>query len=244
MDSGADKQLTEKHLIILLILKRNQFLSRHFFSKDETDKTVLLSCVFSSAMLLFRIFYTGEWLFLFLLWNLCLAYLPYLISSCLQKHPGWIEEDRKFVMVFTGWLLLLPNSFYILTDLFHLRRGVLVPQWFDLAMIFSFAWNGLLLGVLSLRQMEKIVLVKWHLKNRWFFLAPVIFLCALGIYIGRYLRYNSWDVLTNPFGLIADIYLLLRHPVDNRFDWGMITCFSVLLCLFYNSIRHISNRMK
>jgi uncharacterized membrane protein len=229
---------------MLLVLKDSRFLSKHFFSKDETDQTLLLSCSFSCALLVFRIFYTGELLFAFLLWNLFLAYLPYFISCFLKKHLQWIEEDMRFVIAFSIWLLLLPNSFYILTDLFHLRRIESVPQWFDLAMIFSFAWNGLLLGVLSLRQMEKIVAAKWSLKKGWVFLVPVIFLCALGIYIGRYLRYNSWDVLTNPFGLASDIYLLLRHPISNRFDWSMIICFSLLLLLLYNSLKQLGSRMQ
>jgi uncharacterized membrane protein len=80
--------------------------------------------------------------------------------------------------------------------------------WFNHALIFSLAWNGLLLGILSMRQMEKI----WELRWGWselVFIYPVMCLNALGIYIGRYLRYNSWDVVSDPLDLSKDILYLI-----------------------------------
>jgi uncharacterized membrane protein len=63
---------------------------------------------------------------------------------------------------------------------------------------------------------------------------------ALGIYIGRYLRYNSWDVISNPLGLSEDIIYLLIHPIRNRFDWSMIFCFSVFMTLLYLSLKKLN----
>jgi uncharacterized membrane protein len=141
------------------------------------------------------------------------------------------------------WLLFLPNSFYIITDLFHLQLREGVPYWFDLALIFSFAWNGILLGAASIRQMEKMLSVKWTAIREWQFVYPLMLLNALGIYIGRYLRYNSWDVVANPFQLTEDVFYLLVHPVRNRLDWSMIICYAVFMSLIYLAIKRMSKAL-
>lgn len=194
---------------------------------------LLLSCAFSLALAAARVLYTGQLMFLFLVWNLFLGWLPYYLSSVLINKLQWIEDTKKFVPLFICWLLLLPNSFYIITDLFHLEERQPVPLWFDLALIFSFAWNGLLMGALSIRQMEKIVAAKWNLSSPFLFLAPLSFLCGLGVYIGRYLRYNSWDVFTSPFAVVQDVLYLAQHPLRSKFEWSMIICYGTLLLLMY-----------
>jgi uncharacterized membrane protein len=60
------------------------------------------------------------------------------------------------------------------------------------------------------------------------------------VYVGRYLRFNSWDVVTNPFGLAEDVLYLLMHPVLYRFDWSMIFCYAVLMALIYSALKSIS----
>jgi uncharacterized membrane protein len=114
------------------------------------------------------------------------------------------------------------------------------PFWYDLMLILSFVWNGILLGILSVRQMEKIIAAKWQVKTEVYFIYPVMFLNALGVYIGRYLRFNSWDVVTNPFQLASDIIYLFVHPVQNRFDWSMILCYSLFMTLVYITMKKLS----
>jgi uncharacterized membrane protein len=215
-------------------------LQRLYFQKSEVEKILLLSALFSVSLSFTRVLYTGELLFLSLIWNLFLAFVPYAISKSLLQNIPWIENNKKFIIVCITWLLFIPNSFYIITDLFHLEKRPDVPQWFDLALIFSFAWNGLLLGVLSVRQMEKAMEAKFQLRNEWLFVLPVMWLNAFGIYLGRYLRYNSWDVISNPFSLTEDILYLLVHPIRNRFDWSMIFCYAVLMSIIYLSIKKLS----
>ena len=210
-----------------------------YFEKSEITQVLLLSCAFSLAVLFARVVYTRESMFLFLAWNLFLAYLPYALSTWMEKQPPLIRQQSTFFSVFIVWLLILPNSFYIITDLFHLRRAEDMPLWFDLALIFSFAWNALLMGVLSVRQVERMVIVRWR-KASVCFSTPIMFLVALGIYIGRYLRYNSWDVITNPFQLLQDLINLALHPVHHRFDWSMVICYGVLLSLFYTTLKRLS----
>lgn len=213
---------------------------RMVFLRSEVDRIMTLSMLFSAGMVLVRFLYTGERDFLFMIWNLFLAYIPYCISAWLQRTPSWAGYRLKFGLAFSVWILFIPNSFYILTDLFHLGWHYGVPLWYDLALIISFAWNGLLLGILSVRQMEKIVQLYLPGKTAWLFLYPVMVLNALGVYIGRYLRFNSWDVITNPFGLIADIAQLVVHPLQYREAWAMVICFSALMILVYTTLRKVS----
>lgn len=216
---------------------------KFYVSRTELEKALMLSCLFSIGLTIFRVFYTSEWMFVWLGWNLFLALLPYLISRSLIRRPHWVEKTGWFVAFSAVWLLFLPNSFYIITDLFHLHMREGIPYWFDLALIFSFAWNGILLGAASIRQMEKLITVKWPVIREWQFVYPLMLLNAFGIYIGRYLRYNSWDVIVNPFQLAEDILYLLLHPVRNRFDWSMIVCYAVFMSLIYIAIKRMSRSL-
>jgi uncharacterized membrane protein len=202
------------------------------------DDLLLFTFLFGALLLIVRIGLTGKLTFVFLPWNLFLALLPYLLSSWLKNKMSWIENKWLFGTAFVLWLLLIPNSFYIITDLFHLDLRKPVPLWYDLLLIFSFAWNGLLLGILSFRQMEQMLSV--HMGNTKRFIFPLIFLNGLGVYIGRYLRYNSWDVISDPFGLMKDIGAIFIHPLHYRYAWGMIIGFSVLLSLLYITFKKIS----
>ena len=221
------------------VLYRNLYLRKIYFQRSELEKVLILSSLFSILLAFARVAYTGQLMFLSLIWNLFLGFIPFLLSRSFFRRPDWIESKWKFALIGICWLLFIPNSFYIITDLFHLEERLVIPLWFDLTLIFSFAWNGLLLGILSVRQMEKVWETKWG-GSELLFVYPVMLLNALGIYIGRYLRYNSWDVVSNPFGLSEDIIYLLIHPIRNRFDWSMIFCFSVFMTLIYLSIKKIS----
>src|SRR5688572_26801379 len=88
-----------------------------FLLRTETDRVLTLSMAFSTLLIVARMAYTGSYLFLFLVWNLFLAWLPYALTSAAQNRPKW-RSGKGFVFLFAGWLLFIPNSFYIITDLF------------------------------------------------------------------------------------------------------------------------------
>ena len=212
--------------------------------RTEMDRMLTASMLFSCTLVVIRILHTGRLTFLSMIWNLFLAYIPYAISTGLKQssqptlpHGNVVSPKRLLrALAFIAWLLFIPNSFYILTDLYHLadnHRNSRVPEWFDLALILSFAWNGLLLGVLSTRHIEKLLAPKATVPGRWLFLYPVMWLNALGVYTGRYLRYNSWDIITDPFDLLRDILGMIIHPFRHHYAWDMIFCYSILLTLIY-----------
>jgi uncharacterized membrane protein len=210
--------------------------------RSETNRWLASSMMFSLLLVMTRIVYTGSLTFIFLTWNLFLAFIPYAISSFLQANHGWVKSKWKFIPAFAAWLLFIPNSFYIITDLFHLGISQ-VPIWFELALLLSFAWNGLLLGILSVRQIEKIMQSIWPNMSEFFFLFPIMFLNSLGIYIGRFLRFNSWDVISNPFDLAGHISYLVLHPLAAKPAWAMICCYSVLMTFIYITIKKISKSL-
>jgi uncharacterized membrane protein len=163
---------------------------------------LMLASGLSIAMLLMRIIYTGQPTYIFLAWNLFLAWMPF--SFALLAHQFW---QRTWVLLpLSGlWLLFLPNAPYLITDLMHLHYSSIVPTWYDAIMIFSFALTGLLLGFLSLYLMQSLVVRRFGWRMGWLFAWLVLGLSGLGVYIGRFLRWNSWDVFTSPFTLFNSL---------------------------------------
>lgn len=211
--------------------------SESAYRKLSISQWLLLSCSFSGLLVLARITVTGERTYLFLVWNLFLAFVPYFISQWLANRPGYIANRKVLVAVLIAWLLFIPNSFYILTDLFHLHEFDTAPKWFDLLLIFSFAWNGLLLGIFSVRTIEVILTNAIGRGSSLILVFAVMWLNAFGVYIGRYLRYNSWDVIAQPFALFTELAEILLHPFRNKTEWVMITVYAVFMTIIYMSIR-------
>jgi uncharacterized membrane protein len=183
---------------------------------------------------------TGYITYVFLLWNLFLAFIPYVISYWLSNNIHLIESRVKLVVTVFTWILFIPNSFYILTDLFHLGRFASAPKWFDLLLLLSFAWNGLLFGISSMRKMEMVLQAVSGRRVSEIFVFTVMWLIALGIYVGRFLRYNSWDVIVQPFSLFGEIMEIIIHPFSNKMEWGMILCYAMFMTLLYITVKKMS----
>jgi uncharacterized membrane protein len=198
---------------------------------------LIISCLFSCIMVSVRIFMTGHWTYLFLVWNLFLAIVPYVITEWLSFNNSVAKNKLKLSALLLVWLLFIPNSFYILTDLFHLDNFDTAPKWFDLLLIFSFAWNGIILGILSIRKVEMMLEKTTGRKFSLLIVFMVMFLNAFGIYIGRYLRFNSWDIIAQPFTLFGEMFNVVFHPLQNKMEWGMITVYAVFMTMLYITIQ-------
>lgn len=209
-------------------------------SRWQIREWLMLSALFSLFLLAGRIAVTGSLTYLFLPWNLFLAWIPYRITSWMSADLSGLEHPWKFRGLLLAWLLFIPNSFYIITDLFHLTHIDSAPKWFDLLLLFSFAWNGLLLGLLSLRRMELILELKTARAVSILLVSFVMWLSAFGIYIGRYLRFNSWDVLTNPLSLFESLADRILNPLQYASAWGMTAMYGLFMTLLYYSIRKLS----
>ena len=190
----------------------------------------------------FRCWYMDNRVFLFLNWNLFLAFIPWAFSTCAIIKPKFQSKRIVVIIVLVSCLLFFPNAPYILTDLFHLRGKLSMPVWFDLLLILSFAWTGLMFGFLSLWDIEK--LLAKTMRSSWVTIISVLllFIGSFGIYIGRYLRWNSWDIIREPFGLIYDIGDRFINPFVHTRTWGVTIFMGIFLNMLYWSFRLIRKR--
>ena len=190
---------------------------------------------FAASLLLVRLIISDTPSYIFLSWNLFLAFIPWWISSYLRQKNTLRLKDTPLVLI---WLLFLPNAPYILTDLFHLKHRPSIPLWFDLVLILSFAFLGLLVFYRSLKDM--ITLFKKHLSPR--VLMPVIcvmfWLISFGLYLGRFLRLNSWDIM-HPFSLAKSCWRLLQDNGSLKDMAGFTLVFSAFLLFLFLMITRL-----
>jgi uncharacterized membrane protein len=194
------------------------------------------SLTLSLALVAGRVLLTQQMKFVFLLWNLFLAVIPFVLSSLLAVSKAPLKA-RVLVPVGGVWLLFFPNAPYLLTDLFHLQPRPGIPYWYDLALILSCAWNGLMLAYASLTDMQILVGRRLGTAAGWAFVAVALVLGSFGIYLGRFLRYNSWDVVSDPIALFYDILNRIVHPFSFPGTWGVTLVFGLFLLLGYGTVR-------
>jgi uncharacterized membrane protein len=219
------------------------FLRRHKYKFFLFGLLVLASLV-SVLLALARIAYSDTREHASLIKNLFLAWIPFGFASVTYL----ISWNRKllFLVVPAGaivWLLFFPNAPYILTDFQHLQPvTATAPLWFDVIMLIWFAWTGLLLGVVSLYLMHEIVARNFGAFLGWVFAIGVAGLGSLGIYLGRFLRWNSWDVLQDPLPLMRDLWHIVRYPFSSPRIYGFTLLYTLLFLFVYLAF-HFFGRM-
>jgi len=148
---------------------------------------------------------------LFLVWNLFLAWIPLLLALRIESmHEREMLQGGRFWATAVAWLLFFPNAPYIFTDLIHLKPLAKPLWWTDMILILLFAVTGLVLAFLALHRMHRVVAARRGWVVGWMFVVAVAFLSGFGVYLGRFERWNSWDVIANPFGLMADSFNALH----------------------------------
>jgi len=194
----------------------------------------LLLLVFSCGLVAFRLHFTQTPYYRFLFWNLFLAVLPLGISHVYLLTRRALSGRIYLLAMLILWLLFFPNAPYIITDLMHLGElNRQMPDWYDPLMLFAAAACGLWAGFVSLQEVEGIL--EHHLP-RWgvtLFACGVWFLSAVGIYLGRVLRWNSWDVFRQPQGVLKDVVEPFLKPEAFPRTLGMIGLFTIFLSLSY-----------
>ena len=148
----------------------------------------------------------------YLVWNLFLAWIPFVLALVIYDRGKRRRIDVGQVALFAAWLLFLPNAPYIMTDLVHLPERPVPPVWFDAVSYLAFAWTGLMLGLVALYLVHCTVRSAFGALAGWAVVAASAALSGFGIYLGRFLRWNSWDVLAHPEGLLSDLAAIVRDP--------------------------------
>jgi uncharacterized membrane protein len=191
---------------------------------------LFLASVTSTLLVAARVVHTRHLAYSFLVYNLALAWIPLGFALAAQATS---ELRSKVGVALTGvclagWLLFFPNAPYLMTDLMHLRMQHNELFWLDLVALQAFAWTGLALGFVSLELVQRVVAGRVGRVVSWLFVGAVMGLSAFGVYLGRFRRWNSWDVARDPFGLVSDVAGVVLHP----FAHARVVAFSVVLATF------------
>ncbi len=207
--------------------------------KDTISFQKLLWALFAfiALMILVRFIYTGKHGFIFLIWNLFLAWIPFTISTQFKKlHQKNLWQQTA---VFFVWLLFFPNALYIVTDLIHLDLETTVPKWFDALLLFASAVTGLMMAFISLLHVEKYLLFSFNKIKVHSLMLAILFLGSFGLYLGRFLRWNSWDIVNHPFGLAYAVAQRCVFPLRYAQTWGITSMFTLFFYLLYWCIKKI-----
>ena len=192
------------------------------------------------VLLAMRGFWSGTWSYLFLVWNLFLAGIPLAAALVLSKA----RSRTAIALSAVTWLAFLPNAPYLATDLMHLRPRVYVPLWFDVVLLLSCAVAGILLGYISLAVVQQTLSARVGRAVAWIAVTAALFLSAFGIYLGRFRRWNSWEILTDPLTLLGDAAGRLIHPrtvgVTLVYGATLVVGYVVFQLLFADQRRTIS----
>lgn len=201
---------------------------------------LLLLTSFCFGMLMVRAVCTHSLFYFFLVWNLFLAWTPFAITTIMLDRVEIQKKALLFYPACLAWLLLLPNAPYLITDFVHLGQRPHVPVWFDVLLLISFSITGLLLGIASMKAMHRMLSARFATSFADTAMTIACFLSGFGVYLGRELRYNSWDVLHSPFALMGDTVMSLISPDTHRTAWGITLGFGTLMYLLYLISRNIS----
>jgi len=198
----------------------------------------MLGLIFASAatvaLVLARIIWTGKLRYAFLAGNLFLAWLPLVFVLLAQdglrenKKPGW-----QFFGWSAAWLLFFPNAPYICTDLIHLKTHFFEHFWVDMVLILLTAFTGLIIGFVSLYLMHGVVKRMRGGLTGWVFVLAVAGLSSFGIYLGRFLRFNSWDVIARPADLFHGIATWAADPLASPVTFAFPVLFAAFLFIAY-----------
>ena len=207
----------------------------HGFLMRHSLYPILLASALAYFLLAARIYRSRSLAHFGLSWNLILAWVPYL-ASLWAGHLDRRYPRRWWALIVPGmvWLAFFPNAPYMVTDLWYLQYPQTpIPLWYDVGLLTLFALTGLFLAVASLRLMQQLVRQYAGPLLSWLFVLVVLGLSGLGVYLGRFLRWNSWDLVLHPKGVLRDVAVRLANPMDNLQTFGVTFLFAAILFVCY-----------
>ena len=200
-------------------------------TKNITRSLVLISII-AIVFNLARLDAWGTTNLLYLIWNLFLAWVPYVISLFFIKKETPV---KYFIPIFIVWILFFPNAPYLVTDVLHLASPS-PALWYDSLLFFFFGWIGLFLGMLSLFRVNEYL--KTHLSY-FFSEISVLGICLIssfGVYLGRFARWNSWDIFIHPLSVYRDFFSLPADLTQTGVPLMFVLVFTVFMYFVYKTM--------
>ncbi|MDB5226127.1 MAG: hypothetical protein JWN78_320 [Bacteroidota bacterium] len=213
-----------------------QQLKKH--RRLELTLLLMASCFLSFGLIVLRVMVSHQLHFIFLIWNLFLAFIPFYIANWLYLFKERFNRITVIPFLFL-WLLFLPNAPYIITDIVHLHPGQEMNYWYSLLIVVSCAWNALVMGLLSLNDVQNVVSEKYGKTIAWIWIVLSVFLAAFGIYIGRILRWNSWDLFFDTRNVMYDIGERVSNPAAHGRTCVITLFYGMFLMIVYLFFRHL-----
>ncbi len=219
----------------------------HRFFMDQLLYPLVLSSLLALGFWLGQVVLSSSWVFYRnLIWNLFLAWIPYLFSFlAAASHRLFPRQWWLLILPGAVWLAFFPNAPYLLTDFLHLENRPGIPLWYDILLLAAFAWSGLFLAVASLQSMHRIMSGYLGWLGGWTFAMTALGLSGLGLYLGRFSRWNSWDLLLQPKDILRDLLSRFANPFSNLTFFGftlMFTAFLLVCYLTFVSVRRVGSR--
>jgi uncharacterized membrane protein len=189
---------------------------------SQTTKSLIYLSLLCVCLEIVRLYYSENIKYIFLIWNLFLAWVPFFLTKLAQKTAT--KSKMGTILLLCVWLLFFPNSPYIITDLLHLNGYKQDILWFDTLLIFLYAATGLLISLNSLHAAQQIFKAYFGKTTTWFILFTTTLLSGFGIYLGRYCRLNSWDLFSQPLSLFSKIFHQFENPLTFKitFLYGLV----------------------
>ena len=211
----------------------------HRFLGGRSFYALLLASALADLLLAARIGRLHSLSYFWFPWNLCLAWVPYLASLwAAHLHRRAPARPWRLLPAAALWLAFLPNAPYLVTDFIHIRARPDMPWlfWYDIVMMAVFAWIGCVLGAFSLGIMQRIVARLLGTVASWLFVLGSAALCGIGVYLGRFGHWNSWDLLVNPRALTRELIGPLLDPTAYLRPFAMCALFAMFFLISYLTI--------
>jgi uncharacterized membrane protein len=200
---------------------------------------ILIASAAALVLYLARYVATGSVQFSFMAWNLVLSLAA--VGAGALFVQNWKSTWRPVsIVLFLVWLFLLPNTFYMLTDYIHVQESGDINVLFDIVLIGFFAMNGFMHGILSLLIVHKALLKKYAAVQTHLAIGVIIVASSFAVDMGRYLRWNSWDIIVNPAAVLFDISNTLLNPTNYDRSFLITGVFFVTITSLYAVVWQLS----
>ncbi len=185
------------------------------------------------------------WEFRYLIWNLFLAWIPVCLIWWLERilrtklWSSWLALAVTFLFV-----IFLPNTFYMVTDLIHLQEMPQLDLVTDVVMFSSFVFTASMLGIMSIYILHKELSKRVKPLTAWLYVGGLLLLTSFAIYIGRDLRWNSWDIVVNPASILFEVSDHIINPITHPEAFSTTLSFFVFILSTYVVAWHAARAVR